>query len=69
MSMIDIDKIKSLATLYKTDKINTKINGEFILNSFLYCALQIITMRFSPIETMTQNNRYISSSLKSKEPA
>lgn len=64
MSMIDEDKICELGKLYKVDKVNTKITGEFILKAFVYGALEGTAMSLRSIEVMVRNNKDLASNLK-----
>jgi hypothetical protein len=67
MSLIDEEKIKAIGGLYKIDKANTKITGEFILKVFVHGALQGIPMSLRSIETLVQDNKDLASNLKSKD--
>lgn len=67
ISMIDDRKIESLGQLHKVDKVNTKLTGCFILKVLTQSALEGRPMSLRTIETLTKNNKRVSSYLKSTD--
>ena len=66
MSMIDDKEIESLGRLYRLDKVNTKITGQFILKSFIKASLLGQSVSLRVLETLTNNDKTISQYLNAK---
>ena len=69
MNFISEEEIERLGHHYKIDKINNKITGQFILKSFIKCALMGYKMSLRGIETICNNSQDLLSMLKTNTPA
>ena len=67
INMIDENKLSELGKLYRVDKINTKITGNFILKTFVKSALAGYPISLRSIEELCNHKQEFSSLLATKD--